>query len=151
MLTELELRTASFFYNACCQFYTIPFEWSNGKLSIKAYHSLARIWNTIIWFWILLTLAIRIILAPSVFGEGEVNRAIPNGLLVLGTIHMVVGKLLYNTDSKKAVLLRIINESLFINSAWGEYMIKITLRHLGTRKVLGLWNRLALVHVRIDI
>jgi len=71
------------------------------------------------WFFILLTLGIRIILAPSVFGGGDVNRAIPNGLLLIASSQMVVGKLLYNTGSGKAVLLRLVNESLHMNSAWG--------------------------------
>jgi len=120
MLSELEMKTANLCYRMCCQFDTIPFEWSDGKLSIKTYNVFSRIWNAGIWFFIWLTLVIRMILIPSVFRGGEVNRTILNGLLILSSIHMVIGKLLYNTDSKKAVLLRVVNQSLLINSVWGE-------------------------------
>jgi len=120
MLTEFEMRTANLCYWMCCQFNTIPFKWSNGKLSIKTYSVLARIWNAGVWFSIWLTLVTRIILAPSIFRGQGVNRAIPHGLLILTSIQMVICKLLYNTDSRKAVILRIVNESLLINSVWGE-------------------------------
>jgi len=119
MLTELEMKAVSLGFGICCRFNTIPFEWSNRKLSIKVYNFRARIWNAMMWFFILLTLGIRIFLAPSVFGGGDVNRAIPNGLLLIASSQMVVGKLLYNTRYGRAVLLRLVNESLHMNSAWG--------------------------------
>jgi len=117
MITEVEFQVLDWIYQGCCsKIMQLPFYWENGKIFSKSKHG--RTYNGILICVLLLdvTWTIKQILALSV--QRNINGSIIQAIhMVRYLSHMMLRN---NIRMFKTDLIQVVNQSLNINSTWGN-------------------------------
>ena len=114
MLTKLDWTIFTWIYVTWSKFFFVtPFTWENGKVTM----TVNRKYNYITWALLLLSLTYKFKQLLPLMETQDFNGLVLHGISLTIFIASVIEKLSILLNSTEMV--RLINEVLHINSAWG--------------------------------